>query len=171
MSNMRDILFRGKRKDTGEWVEGYYVITDPIDMPSRIRKPKALIFPTNGMCNWFYKYFRPVEVLPETVGQFTGLTGKNGVKIFEGDVVQIHSRSSVNGEVMAVIAFHHGCFGYAYIDYDPDDDDNECPAFDASYNNEDHLAQYAHNFIKVIGNIHDNPELLEVGQNGTLDNI
>ena len=160
---MRDILFRGKTVGANGkfvygnliWVDDYCCILERKEDLHPMDEPYL-----DGEIGWIDGKATPVR--PETVGQFTGLTGKNGVKIFEGDVVQIHSRSSVNGEVMAVIAFHHGCFGYAYIDYDPYDNDNECPAFDASYDNNDHLAQYAHNFIKVIGNIYDNPELLEV---------
>ena len=75
---MREILFRGKQKYTGEWIEGYYVMTDPADAPARIRKPKAVIFSVNAKCNWFNKYFyNATEVVPETIGQFTGLFDKS----------------------------------------------------------------------------------------------
>jgi uncharacterized phage protein (TIGR01671 family) len=124
---MREILFRGKRLDNGEWLEGAFCPKDSddpfgpvVDRPSIIK----LDPPCAGF--WF-------EVDPATVGQYTGLTDKNGKRIFEGDIVCF--RTSRCYEVKC----GDGCF---YMDG---------TAITAKY-----LDRFT-----VIGNIHDNPELLQ----------
>ena len=139
---MREIIFRGKRKGDGKWVEGYYVMVDPVDMPDRIREPKAVIFPVYATCNWFNKYFyNNVEVLPETVGQFTGFCDENSRDVFEGDIVKGYNFLHMDRTIYKVVFAGNGFY---YQDEDevcwhPDNIDNDV----------------------VIGNIYDNPELLE----------
>ena len=73
---MREILFRGKRKDNKEWVEGFYFENFET----------CYIMSTKYQENLMTKFI--FEVIPETVGQYTGKEDKNGVKIFKDDIVK-----------------------------------------------------------------------------------
>jgi uncharacterized phage protein (TIGR01671 family) len=121
---MREILFRGKIIDNGEWVYGFYFHqkNTPIE--------GYFIIGSKGFLE---------RVIPETVGQFTGLTDKNGVKIFEGDIVTSKFWNPQNYKVI----FQDGEFSFTTDDLQP-------------YTNSIHYL----NDFEVIGNIHDNPELL-----------
>ena len=134
----REILFRGKRKDNGEWVEGDY---------ARIK---------DGANPLEYYIYGKGKVNPETVGQYTGLTDKNGKRIFEGDILHIVSYTC-DYDFKTSVGAKYGYTSGLYVDGDFDGGDfNEIGfAFDY-WSNED--AE-----VEVIGNIHDNPELLEVG--------
>lgn len=129
---MREILFRGKRADNGEWVYGYYLE----DIGSCIKeKPSAVSMQT-------------YLVLPETVGQYTGLTDKNGKKIFEGDILSAHLDED-NPDYETVVQVIWEEYGWRTMEEnglsDPlDDEDAE--------------------IFAIIGNIHDNPELVEGGE-------
>ena len=126
----REILFRGKRIDNGEWVEGYYHFA---------LGKEARIYELG------YVNFCPYELVhPETVGQFTGLTDKNGVKIFEGDVVR-HTRY----DGMETISSNHE----VYFDI-------ELLEFGIKQSTGLFNCQFSVEF-EVIGKIYDNPELLE----------
>ncbi len=90
--------------------------------------------------------WKPEEVIPETVGQYTGLTDKNGKKIFEGDIVK---GLFVFGEISSVVIFKYGSFG---IEWNID----EIKVLDP-------FLGLRNIECEVIGNIHDNPELLKGG--------
>lgn len=92
------------------------------------------------------------EVIPETVGQFTGLTDKNGKRIFEGDIVRYYEIDDEE-ETTAVAVVVYG-ISNNYPAFDLSDHDFECNALSHIFGS----GQYA---IEVIGNVHDNPELLE----------
>ena len=138
---MRDILFRGQTRRKGEYIvnmagdkcESHWVYGG--------------IFPQNKDGDFTIIYqqepeIRKFTVYADTVGQYTGLTDKNGVRIFEGDIVERVS----DGE-RAVISWlkYSACFGLSF--------DGWCCGFD-DYD-------FSPNDFKVIGNIHDNPEILK----------
>lgn len=134
---MREILFRGKRVDNGEWVEGFYVNV-PEHYKQEMSGKSYIVSINNGLF---------MEVVPETVGEYTGLTGKNGKKIFEGDIVECKwFNAMVRIEHRKhLIIFSDGSF---------------CAEW---YIGQDNYHNDLHNTfdIKVIGTIYDNPELLE----------
>ena len=119
---MRDILFRGKRisaatDKNGEWVFGYYTGEDNL----------------NHYIKDLGKEYHFVD--PDTIGQFTGLLDKNGVRIFEGDVVRYNKNNRQ-------ITYYNGAW---YID------DICCFVYlNCNYGG-----------VEIIGNIHDQPELLK----------
>ena len=136
---MREILFRGKSMNGGGWVEGSLRITthQPInDTPFKcyeIEDTTYGVFPDefmSGICE---------VVDPETVGQFTGLVDKDGRKIFEGDIVDILTEN----EEIGVVKWDDGGFIVSA--------DGFCVDFQHNIYGKD---------VEVIGNIHDNPELI-----------
>jgi uncharacterized phage protein (TIGR01671 family) len=162
---MREILFRGKRKDNGEWVEGgiYHNSEDEI----------VFIIKDTGL-----GYHEFIEVIPETVGQFTGLYDKNGKTIFEGDIL----KQKTTSEFAKVSSFEWECYGivrFGYYDWNEGEAGYASigwyiePLKSVSINPKNYLEeniqaglnQYdilnKYYPMEVIGNIHDNPELLE----------
>ena len=134
-------LSRGKRKDNGEWVDGNLVYTRTT---------------TLGVVTEIYTLEMRYEVIPKTVGQYTGLKDKNGKKIFEGDIVKITDRN-VCFETMAVIEFGNpnGLYNWGW-QLKPLENKHFAIEILHWVDMEDSGA-----FIEVIGNIHDNPELLQ----------
>ena len=132
---MREVLFRGKRTDNGEWVYGYFFI-DCENGDSWIQFP---VVARDGSAE-----FECVRVAPESVGQVVGLLDKNSKKIFEGDIVK--GLFLFGMEIRAKVTFYGGAFGLTWYRGCVE----EFSAFSSICNM----------VYEVVGNVHDNPELL-----------
>lgn len=138
---MREILFRGKRIDNEEWVEGgiYHNSED------------GIVFIIKDTCLGYHEF---IEVIPETVGQFTGLydkCDKNGTKIFEGDIItqNWYDYTEPSDDSIGEVVFCKYDCSFSVLDVEKDGivPLGKCHAY--------------HWEAGVIGNIHDNPELLK----------
>lgn len=150
---MREILFRGKSKETGEWIEGMPCATE-----------KSGIYAIQTLQGGIF------DIVPETIGQYTGMTDKNGIKIFEGDIIKT-CKDGIRTEKLK-----------GYFGVDSDGYPKKVPGYEGvgEYHYSCTVDCYAtveystsHGFYlrgtsrfvnaicnEVAGNIHDNPELL-----------
>lgn len=137
---MREILFRGKRIDNSQWVEGDLLRTKfyPDDSEHSLIFTATVEFPRSefGGAN---------EISPESVGQFTGLTDKNGKRIFEGDIVDCWSEG-VNAQ--GTVQQRRDGLWIIFPAWQKTIMWGLCPD------------EYSNTSVEVIGNIHDNPELI-----------
>ena len=149
---MREILFRGKRKDTGAWVFGDLVHSQ---------------YKIGGTCVGQYGNTVGIhQVNPETVGQFTGLTDKNGKKIFDGDILEFNSRI-VN--IASGLPTGGNCTERSVVEWGGHRW-NRKRIYHSQWNSNwtnygfttDLYPENAAKYAEIIGTIHDNPELLEV---------
>ena len=131
---MREILFRGKRTINGDWVYGDFV------HGNERKSLRDSIFVYDSKTQSFNDY----EINPSTLGQYTGLTDKNGKRIFEGDIVKTDKFSEPNKQYIIKYDLQFGAFigqdryNVYFVTFDGDSGE-----------------------FNVIGNITDNPELLE----------
>lgn len=133
---MREILFKAKRKDNGKWVEGNLITNERNENQKYI----GYIFDER---NGVIEDYDLVEVIPDTICQYTGLEDKNGNKIWENDIA--HIRSS-------------GLSGYGVIKYE----NGNLVLVDVKRKRT--YSMYGEWKIRKDGNIFDNPDLLEVKQ-------
>ena len=163
---MRKIKFRGMRKDNHLWEHGhYYEEAAPLQPTGGKQAPAYIVFPSFADWNMPRQMLR-AEVLPDTVGQFTGLRDSQGREIYEGDITEL---VLPNGEVrrfvvaietvvrevvshpdfdeptatVAITGVVFKCRGFELL---------PCVYENGRHDNED---------MQIIGNIYENPELLE----------
>ena len=141
----REILFKAKRKDNGEWVEGYLFEFQPCQY--MICDKKEYERPSTLPVLYFFKYCS-YEIDPNTLCQFTGLADKNGQRIWENDICDRKEKYP------EIVAYNKGDWqlDYSYA-FGKEMHSNAC-----------NLGFYAceRNCVEVIGNIFDNEDLLEV---------
>lgn len=134
---MREILFRGKTKD-GVWYHGFIKGKSlPNFQGNKLEFTHCII----------EQPYADIWVIPETVGQYTGLIDKNGKKIFEGDIVTVEGFV----EIAFIVIYYNGGFKLKEI------------------GSEDLFAYYItetmceEELIEIIGNVHENPDLMKGG--------
>lgn len=132
---MREILFKAKRIDNGEWVEGYY--QKKYDFLGK----RHLILHANGCVRW-----ECVEIDPETLCQFTGLCDKNGKRIWENDILMAHLDESYPEDVTYETVEWNVA---GWVGHETGSTDRE------------YLDKFDLEHFEVVGNIFDNKELLQ----------
>lgn len=155
---MREILFRGKRVDNGEWVEGFYYIATSgyAGSDEVIGKPCHMITTGRWQASGAYGERNELaehKVIPESISEFTGLCDKNGKRVYEGDIVVAH----ITQNALTHTEKYKGIYEVKYHD-------KYCYFYLAKQKNNilfDGNWRYFLREIEVIGNIHDNPKLLE----------
>lgn len=158
---MINALYRGKRADNGEWVQGWLKPYQNGGYDD-IKEYPRLCIQNGSLSKDIY------EVIPETVGQWTGLTDKNGIKVFDGDIVKDDNldtillcdtrKSKRTGIAIVKYGLHDVpsddpfCWGKALGFYFDGDTLYPTPAM---YEESDEF------FFEIIGNFYDNADLLE----------
>ena len=147
---MRDIIFRGKRLYNGEWEYGDLLQYDDGSVCIGVHSKN---YTDDGFNSGQYRRIALVD--EDTVGQYTGLQDKNGKKIFEGDIFK-EDYSGIVRSVFRVpggLAFEDNPVSFGY--------DHRAPVYPYSSIAEMQNASWLSRYCEIIGNIHDNPDLLK----------
>ena len=156
---MRDIKFRAIDKKTGDFVYGFLsyadfalIIVEPIDIPPSMSEPGG-----DHITEWY-------QIKSETIGQYTGLKDKNGKAIYEADIIRITSLKAQiqNIELIGEVVFGGGagCYRVDKIK------EVKWEKFSALVESPSYIwfLNFGNKEIEIIGNIYENPELLEVNE-------
>lgn len=133
-------LYRAKRTDNGEWVEGYYAVA----RDRKVLTQHNILIADNDI-----GYFKWIVIDPSTICQCTGLRDKSGKLIWENDILVGYLDTEFPDDTTYITVLWHDAGFYCkendYFEYLP-------------------LEEFRHKYFKVCGNIFDNPELFEVGE-------
>lgn len=147
---MRQIKFRAKGLIDDNWHYGSYVYTDdnknnPFASGS-FKENHHIIQYHPG--DWNLGGWEPIDINPNTLGQFTSLKDKNGKEIYEGDVIAFNWRSSDGVDItdLLEVRFVRGVFAFLW---------------DGDIDHEANIVSPTHEWATVVGNIHDNPDLIK----------
>lgn len=143
---MREILFRAKRKDNGEWAEGY-LFDDGMAEVEHYFVGRIVVEPYKGTAcdDWDITGIDFCEVNPETLCQYTGLKDKNGKKIWENDIIRVENSAN---EGTGVVVFYEGVW---YVNRGVNNSLYNIVLYDDEAE------------IYIIGNIIDNPYMVKKG--------
>ena len=176
---MREILFRGKRVDNGEWIVGSLIIDERGNhyigeyIKQRVESAYVCTKRRNGKTINRFIGIGFFMVISETVGQYTGLVDRNGKKIFEGDIVRMYFEGESSGYDEEGVSYNYDFYGHkiGVVSFGSNG------TFINAKHGELHIdaemvegwtptrrARLAGYRSEVIGNIHDNPELMEEAQ-------
>ena len=146
----REIKFRGKRVDNGAWIYGSYhphedKMLGIVSEKDVLENKKSLII-IDGMSDWnLSKPINYYEVIPESVGEYTGLKDSKNVEIYEGDFLKLSDEYRGKGEIPSYVIWENSQWMMQGIMH---------------YSHKDFIMNYSLDNMNVIGNIYDNPELL-----------
>lgn len=148
---MREIIFRAKVEDKDELIGKGFPINGTMTPISKwvYGVPTPILGYPDLFTAWnvFNGEYEELTVITETIGQYTGLTDKNGTKIFEGDILQYDDGDEYDESEKAVVVWMDSGFWLEYHNGQTE------PWYEQDWG-------YGNVYFEVIGNIHDNPELL-----------
>ena len=144
---MREILFKAKRIDNGDWVEGFFVNAKE-ELGNGNRTAEIITINAERICKGEYSYTKTFAVDTDTLCQYTGLLDKNGNKIWENDVVGFLDVSQYDNGYS-----EHYCLGQVLWD-------KETLSFDVTERISCESYEALDGDCEIIGNIFDNPELI-----------
>ena len=147
---MRKIKFRAKGLNDDNWHYGSYVYTDDnrnnpfASGPFKEKHHIIQYYPGD----WNLGGWEAIEINPNTLGQFTNLKDKNGEEIYEGDIIAFNWRSSDGVDItdLLEVRFIRGVFAFLW---------------DGDIDHEANIVSPTHEWATVVGNIHDNPDLIK----------
>ena len=163
---MREIIFRGKRLDNGEWAEGYLYEHEPalvgIVSENDVPEPSKWFIARTAFADWnMPRLAEFIEVDSYTVGQYTGIKDDNGKKIFEGDIIKADNGKQSSISVVKFGEYYPKLF-FAMLDmYCPGTRHLNANGFYAETTKHEDMILFESRYFEVIGNIHDNTELLK----------